>query len=256
MAPGLPAPAPSWPSRPRPRRRGATGGRPDTRVEAVKDGEATVATYRFDALGRRVEKDVEEGVFERYVYAGLETVATYGASNAWKQDFVFGQGIDQILMLEQADVLDADEDENTSETTRSFYHRNALGSVMAITEMDEDVAVSYRYDPYGAVTITRGEQTQQTDPLGQHWTFTARFYDEESRAVLLQSPVLRSHEGQIPGTRPAGPRSGAESPLLRRQLPVYPPRSNRTREGPGWLRRSRDRRSYPSLPAKRARDPA
>ena len=147
---------------------------------AVKDGETTVATYRYDALGRRVEKDVEEGVFERYVYAGLETIATYGASNAWKQDFVFGQGIDQILMLEQADVLDADEDENTSETTRSFYHRNALGSVMAITEMDEDVAVSYRYDPYGAVTITRGGQTQQTDPLGQHWTFTARFYDEES----------------------------------------------------------------------------
>ena len=130
----------------------------------MKDGETTVATYRYDALGRRVEKDVEEGVFERYVYAGLETIATYGASNAWKQDFVFGQGIDQVLMLEQADVLDADEDENTSETTRSFYHRNALGSVMAITEMDEDVAVSYRYDPYGAVTITRGGQTQQTTP--------------------------------------------------------------------------------------------
>ncbi len=36
-----------------------------------------------------------------------------------------------------------------------FYHRNALGSVMEITDMSESVAVSYRYDPYGAVAITR-----------------------------------------------------------------------------------------------------
>ncbi len=153
----------------------------------VKNGGTTVATYKYDALGRRVEKAVTGGVTERYVYAGVETIATYDGSNTWKQDFVFGQGIDNVLMLEQADVLDFDADQNTSETTRSFYHKNALGSVMAITDMSEATAVSYRYDPYGTVTITRGGQTQSTDPLGQHWGYAGRYYDEETGGVYSRA---------------------------------------------------------------------
>jgi len=52
--------------------------------------------------------------------------------------------------------------------------------VMEITDANQQTVVSYRYDPYGKVTITRGGQTQSSDPLGQHWTFTGRFLDEES----------------------------------------------------------------------------
>ena len=49
-------------------------------------------------------------------------VAVYGPSDAWKQNFVFGRGVDDVLMLEQADVLDQDSDSDTSERTRSYYH--------------------------------------------------------------------------------------------------------------------------------------
>jgi hypothetical protein len=41
----------------------------------------------------------------RYIYSGAETVSVYDASTTWKQDFVFGQVIDEVLMLEQADVV-------------------------------------------------------------------------------------------------------------------------------------------------------
>jgi RHS repeat-associated protein len=126
-----------------------------------------------------VEKDVDSAV-ERFVYSGIETVVVYDGSNNWLREFVFGSVIDEVLMMNQPDVLDADEDEDTSEHARSFYHHNALGSVMEITEMDEDVAVSYRYDPYGAVTITRNSTPQSSDPLGNPWVFTARFSDEET----------------------------------------------------------------------------
>jgi hypothetical protein len=37
-------------------------------------------------------------------------------------------------MLKQADVLDDDTDTNTSEVTRSFYHRSALGSVKVTSD--------------------------------------------------------------------------------------------------------------------------
>jgi hypothetical protein len=80
--------------------------------------------------------------WERYVYSGLETIATYNYYDTHKQDFVYGQGTDVIVMLEQADVLDHDDDEDTSELARSFYHRNARGSVLEITDMLEATAVS------------------------------------------------------------------------------------------------------------------
>ena len=145
----------------------------------VKEGATVVASYQHDALGRRV-KTIIGSACKRYIYSGAETIAVYDESNALLQEFVYGQVIDEVLMLEQADVLDADGDSNTTELARSFYHRNALGSIMAITEMDEDVAVSYRYDPYGAVTITRNGSTETTDPLGQMKMFLGRHYDDET----------------------------------------------------------------------------
>ena len=71
----------------------------------VKQGETTIAEYKYDALGRRVEKDDQTNV-QRFIYSDAETVAVYDGSNTWIRDFVFGSVIDEVLMIEQADVLD------------------------------------------------------------------------------------------------------------------------------------------------------
>jgi RHS repeat-associated protein len=177
-------------------------------IVRVKEGETTVATYKYDALGRRVEKDVDSAV-ERFIYSGHETVVAYDGSNNWLREFVFGSVIDEVLMMEQADVLDFDNDENTSETTRSFYHRNALGSVMEITEMDEDVAVSYRYNPYGAVTITRNSEEQSSDPLGNPWMYTGRFNDEETGLYYYRARAYSPVTGRFLQRDPLGYGPGA-----------------------------------------------
>ncbi len=167
----------------------------------------TIAAYRYDALGRRIEKAVGPGV-SRYVYDGLETVEVYDGSDTLRQTFVFGDGIDQVLMLEQADVLDYDGDFDTTETTRSYYHRNALGSVMEITDMNETVAVSYRYAPYGAVTITVGGTPQSSDPLGNPWMFTARFQDEEPGLMYYRARHYAPGVGRFLQRDPLGYRVG------------------------------------------------
>jgi RHS repeat-associated protein len=161
-----------------------------------------VADYKYDALGRRVEKDVDGGVTERYIYSGVEMVSGYDGSNTWKQNFVFGEGIDEVLLLEQPDLLDYDSDSNTSEVTRSFYHRNAAGSVMDITAMDQAVEVSYRYDSYGMPAITRNSQTHSTDPLGQHWAFAGRFYDQESVSYENRARMYASGIGRFSSRDP------------------------------------------------------
>ncbi len=175
----------------------------------VKNGANTVATYRYDALGRRVEKSVSGGGTERYIYAGGEVVATYDGSNNWRQNFAFGQGIGTALMLEQADVLDYDGDSNTSEVTRSFYHRNALGSVVEITDMNQEEVVSYSYDPYGSMTITVGGTPQQADPMGQHWGFARGFSDEESGLWYFRSRYYSAALGRFLQRDPIGLAAGA-----------------------------------------------
>ena len=160
----------------------------------VKNGGTTVATYKYDALGRRMDKAVDGGVTERYVYAGVETIATYDGSNTWKEDFVFGQGIDNVLMLEQADVLDFDADQNTSETTRFFYHKNALGSVMAITDMSEATAAS---DPLRSVR-DRHDHAGRADAVDRSTRaalgYAGRYYDEETGGVYSRA---REHKTDL-----------------------------------------------------------
>ena len=175
-------------------------------IVRVKQGETTIAEYKYDALGRRVEKDDQTNV-QRFIYSTAETVAVYDGSNNWIRDFVFGPVIDEVLMIEQADVLDYDGDSNTSETTRSFYHRNALGSVMEITDMNEAEVVSYRYDPYGAVTITVGGTPQGSDPLGNPWMYTGRFTRRGDGALLLPGQVLLAGDGEVLAEGPARIRS-------------------------------------------------
>lgn len=55
---------------------------------------------RPDALGRRVEKSVT-GATYCYIYSGVETVSVYTSTGTWKQGYVYGPGIDEVLMLEQ-----------------------------------------------------------------------------------------------------------------------------------------------------------
>ena len=163
-----------------------------------------VAWYRYDALGRRVEKQLMAGSTERYVLSGLETIQVYDGNGAWKQDFVYGEGIDQILMLQQQDILDHDNDQDTSELARHYYHRNALGSVMEITDPLQAVAVSYRYDPYGKATITRGGQVLAGDPLGQHVAFTARWLDEETGLYYYRARMYSPALGRFCQRDPLG----------------------------------------------------
>jgi hypothetical protein len=68
--------------------------------------------------------------------------------------------------------------------------------------MDDDgnrdsVAVSYRYDPYGAVTITRNSTPQSTDPLGNPWMFMGRFADEESSFLYYGDGYYSSETARL-----------------------------------------------------------
>jgi RHS repeat-associated protein len=76
---------------------------------------------------------------------------------------------------------------------------------MEITDMNEAEVESYRYDPYGAVTITVGGTPQSSDPLGNPRTYTGRFHDEETGLYYYRARYYSPVTGRFLERDPIGP---------------------------------------------------
>jgi YD repeat-containing protein len=90
------------------------------------------AQYKYDALGRRIEKNVN-GQVTTYVYDGLNMVTDYNGLWTVRSKYVFGQGLDEPLSVDQGD-------------SPYYYHQDGLGSVNELTDASRNVARIYRYD--------------------------------------------------------------------------------------------------------------
>ncbi len=73
------------------------------------------AQYKYDALGRRTEKNVN-GQVTTYVYDGLNIVADYNGLWTVRSKYLFGLGLVEPLSIDQSGNI-------------NYYHGNGLGSV-------------------------------------------------------------------------------------------------------------------------------
>ena len=83
-----------------------------------KSSGASIATYRYDALGRRVEKAVNGGATTRYVLDGQQVIEEYDASDAWQAAYIYEDGIDRPRAMDRADIADVNGNSNTTEVLR------------------------------------------------------------------------------------------------------------------------------------------
>lgn len=153
-------------------------------LATVTDGSTLVATYTYDALDRRLTKQVGT-VTTTFVNAGPwvveELQSTSGGSPVLVASHFHSGGIDDVLMSRRVDVADLDRDNNTTEYIDLYLHKNRQGSVMEITLSNGTVVESYRYDAYGAPTIyDRSGQVVSAPPSGNRYLFTGREFDSET----------------------------------------------------------------------------
>jgi RHS repeat-associated protein len=74
-----------------------------------------------------------------------------------------------------------DDDQDTTELKRFYYHTQLVGSVTHLTDPDENVVESYEFDPYGATTILdQSSSTVSASPVGNPFLYTGRRLDEET----------------------------------------------------------------------------
>lgn len=142
------------------------------------------ARFAYDPLGRRVEK-VAGGVTTAYVYAGVEVLRE--RRGAGSRTYVHGPGIDATLAVEDGG-------------TASYYHSDALGSVVAVTSQAGSVTHLRGYDAWGNL---EGPSNPGDGPA-----FTGREWDSESELYYYRARYYDSRLGRFISEDPIGFKSG------------------------------------------------
>jgi RHS repeat-associated protein len=208
---------------------------------------AMIAVYSYDAIGRRIQMVVtndgaQNGTTDYYL-DGQQDIEEHNGSGALTQQYVYGPGIDEPLVLDRAGGQ------------RLFYNQNALGSVYALTDTNGVVVEGYQYDAYGlqtvfdpgpgnipvfspGQTVTIGGTSQVGNPFlftGQRldpedglYYYRARQYDPAQGRFLQRDPAESATEGvalySYVSDNPVNdvdPR-GLAAPRLRRSMPAEP----------------------------------
>ena len=140
----------------------------EDRLAQIDFPDLTFAAYRYDGLGRRIEKDVN-GIATRYVYDGLTILLEYDGLNVLLARYTHGPGVDDPIILER----DLDSSGTFELTEAFFYQTDGLGSVTELTDSTGAVARTIVYDSYGRIA-------QDTGGIVQPFTYTGRELDAES----------------------------------------------------------------------------
>ncbi|OGX35201.1 MAG: hypothetical protein A3B73_04420 [Omnitrophica WOR_2 bacterium RIFCSPHIGHO2_02_FULL_63_39] len=145
----------------------------------------SMAQYRYDGLGRRIEKAVS-GTVLRYVYDHEDLLFTVDGANALQAGFLHGPGIDAPLLL----LPDADRDGTLSrgEPTRRLL-TDGLGSIIAVVDDRSGTLVErYLYESFGTLTLRAPDGTVlPQSAVGNPYGFTGREFDAESGLYYYRS---------------------------------------------------------------------
>ena len=134
-------------------------------VSASKTGEAV--TYKYDAQGRRIEKDINGVASAKYVYSGQNLIEERnGTGSTVTASYVYAGGIDQPVKVIKG-------------TNTYYFQQDALGNVTSLTDSTGSLVEQYSYDVYGQPTIKDGSGNVKTTALTP-FLFTGREYDSET----------------------------------------------------------------------------
>jgi RHS repeat-associated protein len=151
----------------------------------------TTANYRYDGLGRRVEKEVIAGgtAISRYVYGNEDILLELDGSNNIVARYTHGPGIDEPLIMEKNDQS-------------FFYHADGLGSITEVTNQSGTVVQRYAYSSFGKIE-------SQLDPnFVQPYAYAGRELDAETGLYYYRARSYDPAVGRFLETDPIGIAGG------------------------------------------------
>ncbi len=153
--------------------------------------DSTTTTYKYDGLGRRIEKDVA-GSITRYVYDGADILLEFDGTNTFGARYSHGDQVDQPLILQKAGI------------GHLYYHHNHQGSISHITNNSGTVVNSYAYDSYGI-------RISVIESVIQPYSYTGREYDVESGLYFYRARYYDANTGRFLSEDPIRFRAGDQN---------------------------------------------
>jgi RHS repeat-associated protein len=158
----------------------------DARNRLIGISGGSTASFSYDALGRRVSKTFN-GVASQFVYDGNDIVAEIGGG-AVGANYLRSLNIDEPFIRQAG-------------TGNEYYHTDALGSSLALSNWQGNSATTYRYEPFGK-TAAAGSSSNPLQYTGREddgtglYHYRARYYSTNLQRFISADPV-GFHGGDI-----------------------------------------------------------
>jgi RHS repeat-associated protein len=154
----------------------------ENQLTEVLENAVSVAAFAYDPLGRRVEK-VEDSTTTTFIYDFEDIIrTTTGATTSY---YIQGPGVDEPLAKEVSG-------------STTYYHADALGSILRLTDVTGDVVSEYRYDSWGRIETG-------SDP---EYAFAGREWDSELAAYYYRNRYYDPSQGRFLSEDPIGLAGG------------------------------------------------
>lgn len=186
-----------------------------------KDGGARIATYTYDALGRRIRKLVENGGIlgdpsldgtTDYLYTGVRCIEERDLAGAPPPDavlrhYVWGQYVDELIQQREFD----------GSPTDYYLLSDLLYRSVALVDTSAAFVEVYDTDAYGNTLVFSGpgpnamwftEDDETTDTATCRFVFTGREYDAETQIYCYRARYYIPAIGRFLSRDPAGHADG------------------------------------------------
>jgi YD repeat-containing protein len=145
-------------------------------------------SYTYDPAGRRIEKKVDGTTQVKYVYDGDHIIAEYNNAGTLLRKYVHGPCVDEpICMIEASGTY----------AGTHYYHYDALGSCVAMTNSAGNVTQLYEYSVYGQVAAS-----DENHP--NRFMFTGREFDKDTGLYYYRARYYNPEIGRFLQTDPIG----------------------------------------------------
>jgi RHS repeat-associated protein len=164
------------------------------RLTVVKNtANAVVATYRYDGLGRRIQKIVGATTTDVYLTPSWQEIETRINAVVAERAIYDLRYIDAIAVRSRDANLDG-----TFEEVASFTHDREF-NVTAMIPMTGVVGERYGYEPYGKRTVfaANGTTVRAMSSYGVNYGFTGRSHDAESVLVYFRNRMWDTGLGRF-----------------------------------------------------------
>ncbi len=168
----------------------------ENRLTVATNG-AVRADYRYDALGRQIERRTSGSsvTTNRLYYAGWQLIAEYNGTGALQRKYVYGPGIDEPVRMTNPQ----------SPTPNHYFHADGLGSVTEITTNGGFKVESYTYDVYGTPTIYSSQSAiLAASAVGNRLLFTGRDRDPDTTLYNYRHRYYSPSLGRFVQVDPVG----------------------------------------------------